>query len=307
MKNKQLVVTTLLAMTMLFGVMGNIAQAGIRPPQGSWKWLGYAYNGYDAFHRGTVYAYKANSTATMSVTVYNDYVSGKQLNISALKVGLDWGMNYTSSLTTLDKPFTIPWGESRVIPIIFNVPDLNVVSNMIQYGYTIYLEHVNSTTGPKKIVRDTPLLGGTNFVVYSGDQVDAQKTMQIVEEMFDTTDIDDFNSTKAKLLWTKAQNETFVAEVLYYSQGDFAGAKTHYQTALSLVNQAWDAEETKGGGFDDAQVALMEAQAKSYEASANYLNGLSSMWVLIGVAAVLFAIGYIIRGFATLRKPIPPT
>jgi hypothetical protein len=28
------------------------------------------------------------------------------------------------------------------------------------------------------------------------------------------------------------------------------------------------------------------------------------MWVLIGVAAVLFAIGYIIRGFATLRKPV---
>jgi len=306
MRNKHLFVASLLALTLLFGAIGNIAQAGIRPPQGSWKWLGYAYYGNDGFHRGTVYAYKSNSTATMSVTVYNDYVSGKQLNISALKVGLDWGINYTSSLTTLNNPFTIPWGESRVVPIIFTVPDLNVVSNMRQYGYTIYLEHVNSTSGPQKIVRDTPLLGGTNFVVYSEDQVVAMKTMQIVEEMFDTTDIDDFNSTKARLLWSKAQNETFVAGMLY-SQGDFAGAKTGYKTALSLVNQAWDAEETKGGGFDDAQVALMEAQAKSYEASANYLNGLSSMWVLIGVAAVLFAIGYIIRGFATLRKPIPST
>jgi hypothetical protein len=31
------------------------------------------------------------------------------------------------------------------------------------------------------------------------------------------------------------------------------------------------------------------------------------MWVLIGVAAVLFAIGYIIRGLGALRKPVPAT
>jgi hypothetical protein len=30
------------------------------------------------------------------------------------------------------------------------------------------------------------------------------------------------------------------------------------------------------------------------------------MWTLIGVAAVLFAIGYIVRGLGTLRKPQAP-
>jgi len=302
MKSKHLLITSLLTATLLFAVMSNTVRADIT----SWKWLGYAYNDYDSFHRATVYAYEEKSTAILSVTVYNDYVSGKPVNISALKVGLDWGKNYTSSMTSLDTPFVIPWHESRVLPIVFTVPNLTEVSNLAMYSYTIYLEYANSTTGAKKIVGWEKEFVGTNFVVYSADQVDAQKTMQIIEEMLDMTSASDFNSTKAKLLWTKASNETFVAGLLY-GQGDFAGAKSHYGTALSMINQAFAAEEAKGGGFDAAEVKVLEAQAKSLEATANYMNGLSNMWVLIGVAAVLFALGYIIRGLGALRKPTVAT
>jgi len=282
--------------------MGNTARADIS----SWKWLGYAFNGYDAFHRTTVYAYEEKSSAILSVTIYNDYVSGRPLNISALKVGLDWGKNYTSAMTSLNEPFVIPWHETRVIPIVFTVPNLTEVSNQAQYGYTIYLEYVNATTGPQKVIGSDKEFGSNNFVIYSADQVNAQKTKQIVEEMQSTTSANDFNSTKAKLLWTKAENETFVAELLY-TQGDFTNAKNHYANALSLLNQAFAAEDDKGGGFDKAQVQVLEAQAKSLEATANYMNGLSNMWVLIGVAAVLFAIGYIIRGLGALRKPTVAT
>jgi len=302
MKSKHLLVTSLLTLTLLFGAMSIPVRADVT----SWKWLGYTFNGNDSFHRTTVYAYQEKSTAILSVTVFNDFVDDKPVNISALKVGLDWGKNYTSSITSLDTPYVIPWHESRVIPIVFTVPNLTEVSNQAQYSYTIYLEHVNSTTGAKKIIGSEKDFEGTNFVVYSADQVDAQKTRQIVEEMQDMTSASDFNSTTAKLLWTKAENETFVAGMLY-SQGDFAGAKSHYGTALSMINQAFTAEDAKGGGFDAAQVKVLEAQAKSLEASANYLNGLSNMWVLIGVAAVLFALGYIIRGFGALRKPVVAT
>ena len=301
MKKRPLFLISLISWTLLFGVISNIARADIT----SWKWLGYAYNDFDSFQRATVYAYEEKSTAVLSVTVYNDYVSDKPVNISALKVGLDWGKNYTSSMTSSDAPYVIPWHETRVISIVFTVPNLTEVSNQAQYSYTLYLEHVNATTGPKKVT-SLKEFGGTNFVVYSSDQVNSQKTKQIVEEMQDTTSADDLNSTKAKLFWTKAENETFVAGLLY-AQGNFAGAKTHYGTALSLLNQALAAEEDKGGGFDDAQVQLLQAQAKSFEANANYMNGLSNMWVLIGVAAVLFAIGYIIRGLAALRKPVMAT
>lgn len=141
------------------------------------------------------------------------------------------------------------------------------------------------------------------FAVYSKDQADAREISKIISEISPPTY--SFNSTAANLLWAKADNETEIAGTLY-EQGDFAGAKTHYSTALNYINQAFATEEALSGGIQDAQLALIEAQAKSYEATANYLNGLSSMWVLIGVAAVLFAIGYIIRGFAALRKPLPP-
>jgi len=306
--NKKLLAISILTLTLLLSVAGNIARAGISPGRGgSWKWLGYAFFGYDSFLQANVYAYEFNSTATLSVTVYNDYVSGRPLNISALKVGMDWGTNYTSALTSLGTPYVIPWQESRVVPIIFTVPSQAVVSNRVQYSYTIYLEAVNSTTvGGKRIVVWDKLFAGTNFAVYSSDQVSAQQTMRIVNELLDAISDMELNSSKAKLLVTKAENETFVAGILY-GQGDFAGARTHYNTALSLANQALAAEEDKGVGFDEAQVDLIKAQAKAIEAVANYQNGLSSMWVLIGVGVVLFGIGYIIRGLGALRKPSVPT
>lgn len=289
--------TTIVSLTLLLAAAGNVAQAGIS----SWKWLGYTFNGTDGYHRTTVYAYEFNSTAVIDVTVLNNYVSGKPLNISALKVGMDWGKNYTSSMTSLATPYVIPWGESRVISISFMVPGPTEVSNKFQYSYAVYLEYVNSTTGPKQIIGSDKLVGGTNFVVYSADQVAALKTKQIVDEIFSSTSANNFNSTKAKILWVNADNATFVAGLLY-GQGDFAGAKTQYGNALSLINQAFAAEQTKGGSIDDAEVQVLQAQAESLKASANYLNGLSNMWLLIGIAAILFAVGYLIRGLGSLRK-----
>jgi hypothetical protein len=303
MQNQKLFIAAMLALTMLLGAAGNTARATIDP--GDWKWMGYAFHGYDSFHGATVYAYEYNSTAILSVNIYNDYVTDKNLNISALKVWMDWGINYTSTMTTTSDPYVIPWHQTRVIPIEFEVPGPNVVSNKAPYGYTIFLEYVNATTGPKKIIGSEEQFAGLDFVVYSNDQVEAQKTMIIVNRMFYTTNPDDFNSTKAKISWIKAENETFAAETSY-SQADFGNAKTQYQNALLMINEAFAAEQAKGGGFDDAQVDLLKAQAESMRASASYFSGLSNMWTLIGVAAVLFAIGYIVRGLGTLRKPQAP-
>jgi hypothetical protein len=303
MRNGKLLIATMLMLTILLGTAGNAARAALDP--GDWKWMGYTFHGYDSFHGATVYAYEYNSTAILSVTIFNDYVTDKNLNISALKVWMDWGTNYTSTMTTMSNPYVIPWHETRVVPIEFEVPSASGVSNNAIYGYTIFLEYVNATTGPKKILGSDKQFAGLDFVVYSNDQVEAQKTMIIVDEMFDTTNPNDFNSTKAKIWWIKAENETFVAG-MNYNRGDFENAKTHYQNALSMINEAFTAEETKGGGFDEAQVDVLKAQAESLRASASYLTGLSNMWVLIGVAAVLFAIGYILRGLGSLRKPTAP-
>jgi len=265
----------------------------------STSWLGSFHSwGKDDYYDKAVYGYEENSQATLLVEVKN-HLTTKLMNVSAIIVGFDWGENYT---TTLASPVTLEKDETRFFTANLTVPDTTVASNLYLHGYTVYVKHVNATGGlagtMTKAYTSDPL-----FAVYSEDQADAREISEIISGISAPTD--GFNSTAANLAWTKADNETTIAETLYV-QGDFAGAKTHYSKALDYVNQAFYTEEALTGGIQDAQLALAEAQAKSYEATANYLNGLSSMWVLIGVAAVLFAIGYIIRGFATLRKPVPP-
>jgi len=173
---------------------------------------------------------------------------------------------------------------------------------MYLHGYTVYVNHLNATGGPAGTMTKT-YTSVRLFAVYSKDQADAREISKTSSGISKPTG--GFNSTAADLLWAQATNETAIADTLY-KQGDFTGAKTHYIKALSYKNQAFDTEKTSTGGVQDAQLALLNAQATSAEATANYLNGLSSMWVLIGVAAVLFAIGYIIRGFGSLRRTTPP-
>jgi len=165
------------------------------------------------------------------------------------------------------------------------------------------MEHVNATGA----VVDTEIetreeLGLYYFVVYSTDQAKYRQTKEITDGITAPT----WNSTKAEILWTKAGNASSVADY-YYRLGEFSNAATHYENALSLKNRAFTTEETKGTSRDAAEIALLEAQAKNYEGLANYHNGLSNMWTLIGVALVLIALGYIIRGLAMLRRAqIPP-
>jgi len=264
------------------------------------SWLESFYSwGTDPYYGKSVYGYEEDSTATLLVKVRNHLAT--LMNVSEIVVGFDWNVNYT---TTLTSPVALKAGETRFFTATLTVPDTTVASNLFLHGYTVYVKHVNATGGlvdtmTKAYTSDSERL----FAVYSKDQTDARRTSKIISGM--STPIGGFNSTTARLLWAKATNETEIADILY-KQGDFAGAKTHYTAALTYKNQAYAAEQTTTGGVQDAQLALLNAQADSYEATANYLNGLSSMWILIGVAAVLFAIGYIIRGFAALRKPVTP-
>jgi hypothetical protein len=266
----------------------------------STSWLGSFHSwGKDDYYDKSVYGYEENSEAMLLVEVKNHLA--KLMNVSAIIVGFDWGKNYT---TTLASPVALEAGETRFLTATITVPNTTIASNLFLHGYTVYVKHVNATGGlvgtmTKAYTSDSDRL----FAVYSKDQADARKLSKIISGISAPTG--GFNSTAAILQLVKADNETTIAETLY-KQGDFAGAKTHYTTALNYINQAFVTEQTTTGGVQDAQLALIEAQARSYEATANYLNGLSSMWVLIGVAAVLFAIGYIIRGFAALRKPLPP-
>jgi len=259
------------------------------------SWLGSVYDwGRDDYYGTSVYGYEEGSEATLWVRVENDF--GRGINVSEIIVGFDWDANYTTSLAP---SVTMTVNEIRYFTVTFIVPNVTDVSNKYLHGYTVYVEHVNATGGLVGTMRRA-YTTNPDFAVYSKDQMDAREMARLNDQL--SPPIGGFNSTTAKLVWSQAANETNLADTLY-AHGDFSDAKTHYSNALSLKDQAFIVEKSLTGGVQDAQLALIEAQAKSFEATANYLNGLSNMWVLIGIGVVLFAIGYIIRGFATLRKP----
>ena len=264
-------------------------------------WAGYAFRGTDSFYKETVVAYESDSTAVLYVSVTNDY--GAQINVSAAGISLNWGDTFNSTQTNKTNPVALKDGESRIFTITFTVLGTENMSNLFQWDYEIYLEHVDATGDMVEILIETRRdLGLPYFVVYSAEQA---KSKQISETIDGITPLE-WNSTKAGILWKKAINETSIAEY-YYELGEFSHAATHYENALSLIDGAFTAEETKGTRWEEAEIMLLEAQVKWYEGLSNFYNGLTNMWTLIGVALVLFALGYIIRGLAMLRKTsVPP-
>ncbi len=238
----------------------------------------------------------------MSVTHDGAY-SGMELNVSAVGISLNWGDTFNSTQTSKTNAVALKWMESRIFTITFTVPSTANVSNLFRWDYKIYMEHINATGNAySPDIKTRANLNMYYFVVYSADQA---KACHLADTIAGISKLS-WNSTKAEILYEKAMNETSVA-ANYYMLGAFSSAVTHYETALNLINQAYTAQEIAGTRWEDAAVTELEARVKYHEGWANFFNGLSNMWTLIGVALVLFAIGYIIRGLAALRTTqVPP-
>ncbi len=272
------------------------------------NWTNYTSMGYDSFYDKDVVAYEVESTATLAVNVKNDF--GSRINVSIVGIRFDWSKPedgwYNSTQTSKENPVTLEDDETVYFTVNFTIPSIDVALT-VPHDYTIYVEFVNATGSSADVKRwqtsRTDLYGNKNyFVVYSVDQVKSRQMDQIIAGIQAPT----WNSTSGKLLWQRAMNESNTADY-YYALGDFIQAHVHYGKALSLIDEAFTHEETKGEALEEAQTNALEAQVKVAEAWANFANGLSNMWTLIGVALVIFALGYIIRGLAVLRRTqVPP-
>lgn len=296
MKRRKAVPAVLATSALILATMISSLGADIE----SQSWIGAKYTGIDAFYGApyTVYAYETGSNATLRVAIRNNVT--EQMNVSAVKVGFDWGANYSSSQCSTESPCTMEWGEWKDFHVSFAVPDTSDASNQFLHGYKIYVEHVNSTTGPKEIVGTLVDSHTENpdFALYSADQADARELSQIISGI----PIPSFNSTRARLLVYKAQNETSIGNEKY-RRGDFSNAKVHYNTSLTLYNRAYSAEETRGVEVEDLQVKKISAEIDNLEASAGMVSSISTASILLGLATVLFGVGYIIKQLGTLRKP----
>ncbi len=303
MKNKlSLMMVILPTLTLILTMFIGTAKADIT----SYSWQAPTFKGDDSFYGAPydIYAYETGSTATFIITVENDYREAdvpKPINISAVGVRFDWNDAYNSTECSLDNPVTLKFGEFKTFVVTFSVPSTDKATNQFLHGYEVYVEHVNSTTGPKEVVEawEESNMRFPDFAVYSLDQADAQDLAQ----MLDALPLPTFTSAKANLIVYKAENETTYGDRLYM-RGDFTEANDHYSEALSLYNEAYVAEEEYGVKLEDLDITIAEAEVKYFESLGAAVAGLPIMFSLFGVSAVLLGIGYIIKQLGTLKKPV---
>jgi len=306
MKKKLSVIMAILTpLTLILTMFIGTAKADIT----SSSWQAPTFKGDDSFYGATydIYAYETGSTATLIVTVENDYREAgvpKPINISAVGVLFDWNDAYNSTECSLDNLVTLEFGEFATFAVSFSVPNTDKATNQYLHGYKVYVEHVNSTTGPKEVLEpwEEPYYEDPDFAVYSPDQADAQDLAQMLDALLELP-LPTFTSARANLLVSRAQNETAYGDRLYM-RGDFTEAFDHCSEALSLYNEAYVAEEEYGVKLEDLDITIAEAEVKYFESMGTAVAGLPIMFSLFGVSAVLFGIGYIIKQLGTLKKPV---
>ncbi len=270
-----------------------VARASIN----NYNWISTAVrNTYDNFYGSIVTAYEENTSAFLVVSVSNDYYVG-QLNVSAVKVGFDWGINYSSTECSIDNPFGIASPQSHVFTINFKVPSALFASNLVTHSYTIYVESVNSTTGPKGMAISWTL-NGSGFAVFSTDQAAAHQYKEEIDA-YPTSNLNGipFLTANARQLLQQSN----VAKTLAsdsYMRGDFSTAAADYKSSLDSIQQAWSNETAKWSTFEDA--------------IADILHGGGNLLMMQGYAWLIFAVGFLIMSIGVLiylarrRTPPPP-
>jgi hypothetical protein len=261
----------------------------------NYNWIDtVARSQYDEFYGTFVTAYEENTSALLVVGVSNDIYS-VPLNVSAVTVGFDWGVNYSSTECSPANPFVITSGQSHVFTINFTLPSALLASNLVTHGYTIYVESVNSTTGPTALVSSWTM-SGDDFAVFSMDQASAYEYEQELLAYPTSNNGIPFLSANARQLL----QESNVAKTLggdSYSQGDFSAAATYYQSALDELQQAWSNETSEWTTVENAITSL--------------LQGGGNLLTMQGYAWLLFAVGFLIMSFGVLiyltrKRTLPP-
>lgn len=299
MKRKALTIIAAL----LLSVFGSFSMLNTAYAQwlSSATWTDYEFRGYDSFYGTSVVAYEAGSDAILYVNVENTY--GAVINVSSVGVNMHWGDMFNSTQANATDPVVLEPDEYRMFTITFAVPSTSDVTNFIAWDYEMHVEHINATGDVvDTVTRTRGSFGLPYFAIYSADQATCQEIAAVVDMIPSMY----WDSARAGILSLKAMNETNLGEY-YYMLGHFSDAASHYGTAVDLVDSAFSAEETFAVRMEDLEIMTMEAHLKSAESMANFFNGMSNMWTLFGVALILFALGYIIRGLAALRKAqMPP-
>lgn len=255
-----------------------------------------------------VVIYGHGSTVQLLVPVENDwYPAG--LNVSRVIVSFDWGQNKTLDLSANIEH--VEEGETKIFTVSFTADANEAVSSDWAHEYTIHVEHVNATSGPTKIVGTwsvdwNDFWPSYRFVVFSTDQADALDLSIEYYSYESTYPVGDFLSTNASQLAGQAKIEAILGST-HYMRGDYASAKTQYETALGLYSQALSVEAEWGTKLDEAALEVTLTEAEANMAMANAELRQADAVVNQSYAYILFGLGFVFIGVATIiyasRKP----
>jgi FlaG/FlaF family flagellin (archaellin) len=309
MKKKSALITMTLAFsTLLCVLIVNPARADIS----SYRWIG-TYEGYDAYwNQYSMTVFPEGTEATLVVTVYNTHWPPAPLNVSTVKVWLDWNANYSSTEVSEDNPISMNYQTYRSFTVRFTLPDVTTVSNLVMHHFTIYVEAVNATTGPKQASTEY-MLYGYGFTVYSTTQNDAQKLYNQLYNMMQH--MPNFHSQDAQMAWFNGTLE-YQTGLQSYESGSFTDAHTHYQNSLNLFYQAlstetgydnyWESNERQGAEADvayrQAQAAQLQANALFTQAQADYYEAMANATLKQADASMIEANARTAEANATMRE-----
>lgn len=291
------VLLTALLATLILASTCKPAQASIQSY--IWKPGTYVYKGYDSYYGSSIVAYLDGATVYVTIPVINDYYYGSpNINVTAVNMVFDWGLNKSCSRTL---PVKIDYGKTEYFDVSFTA-DISKASNSWAHTYTTYVKF-NYTSGghvyTDKMTRGYDYL----FVVYA----QSQKDVMDLSREYSADSSYSFNTIKGRLLATQAGVEASQAQT-FAGIGNFTAAKTHYQTAVDLYDQAFAVEEDKGVAMEDAALnaTITGADAAVKEADAAMLQAQASMnqaygYILLGLGFVLVGVGAILYGLT--KKP----
>ena len=275
-----LILATLISMLMISPVQADIERFYWLPPFIKKEWDG----NYGAY----VVVYRHGSTARLKVGVKNHLYSNG-LNVSKVIISFDWDQNKTLDLSANINQ--VGFDETEYFTVSFTADATEAVTSEWAHTYTIYVEHVNATTGPTGIVGTwsrlwTYMSPAYKFVVFPADQADALELYTELSAVFAVAP--EFDTAKGKALWSEAASQRSLG-MSYYESGRFAEANATLHTASDLVDQAFEAEDERGSKLENAMI--------------NYYNAAvteSYAWLLFGLGIVLIGIGAIIYA---VKKP----
>jgi tetratricopeptide (TPR) repeat protein len=273
-----------------------------------WEPGSYVYKGYDNYYGTYIVAYLDGSTVRVTIPIYDDLYPGygysDNINVTDVYMVFDWGLNQTCDT---DLPAKIDYGETGYFEVSFEA-DEGDASNAWAHTYTAYATF-NYTYYGTNYTNIWTQSYDYRFVVWSEDQKDALDLSRTIDTYADYYPPGYFSTIEGSLNAIDAIVEASLGDT-YWAVGNFTEAKTHYQNAVDLYDDAFAAEGDKGVAMEDAQLnatkvgteagkktadaAMLQAQAAMSQAYGYILLGLG--FLLIGVGAILFG----------LKKPKPP-